>query len=141
MLTEGGLSPALRALARRSSVPVGLDVRSERRLPEQVEVAAYYIVSEALTNASKHASASRAWVSLRARENGLHLSVRDEAIGGADVSRASGLIGVRDRVEALGGTIELDSPPRTGTRIDVEIPVSSNQPAASSDSVERHSTA
>jgi signal transduction histidine kinase len=122
-LTLGGLSPALEALGRRSNVLVELDLRYERRFAEQVEAGAYYIVSEALANASKHAAAARAWVSLREEEGTLYLSVRDDGLGGADPTRGSGLIGLRDRVEALGGTIELNSPPGRGTRIDVAIPV------------------
>jgi GAF domain-containing protein len=124
VLTKSGLSPALKALGRRSDVRVKLDVGFEHRLPDQVEVAAYYTVSEALTNASKHAGATRAWVTLREEEDRLYLSVRDDGAGGADPTRGSGLIGLRDRIEALGGTIEIDSPPGGGTRIDVEIPVS-----------------
>jgi signal transduction histidine kinase len=125
VLTLGGLLPALELLARRSNVQVELDLRCERRFPEQVEAAAYYIVSEALTNASKHAAATRAWVSLRVEEGTLYLSVRDDGVGGADPTRGSGLIGLRDRVEALGGTIVIDSPPGTGTRVDAAIPVPS----------------
>jgi signal transduction histidine kinase len=123
LLTEGGLSPALKALARRSTVRVKLDVGFERRLPEQVEVAAYYTVSEALTNASKHANATRVWVSLGLHDDMLHLSIRDDGVGGADTRRGSGLTGLTDRIEALGGTIRLESPPRGGTRIEVQIPM------------------
>ena len=101
VLSLGGLSPALRALGRRSNVPVELDLRCERRFPEQVEAAAYYIVSEALTNASKHAAATRAWLSLDVDEGTLYLSIRDDGVGGADPTRGTGLIGLRDRVEAL----------------------------------------
>jgi signal transduction histidine kinase len=122
VLTLRGLSPALEALARRSNVLVELDLRCERRFPEQVEAAAYYIVSEALTNASKHAAAARAWVSLYVEDGTLYLSVRDDGVGGADPSRGSGLIGLKDRVEALGGTIEIDSPPGAGTRVSAAIP-------------------
>ena len=103
ILAEGGLSPALKALGRRSDVRVKLDVSFEHRLPDQVEVAAYYTVSEALTNASKHANAARVWVSLRVEDDMLLLSVRDDGAGGADANRGSGLTGLRDRIEALGG--------------------------------------
>jgi signal transduction histidine kinase len=123
LLTLRGLSPALEALGDRSNVLVELDLHCECRFPEQVEAAAYYIVSEALTNASKHAAAARAWVSLHVEEDTLYLSVRDDGVGRADPTRGSGLIGLRDRVEALGGTIEIDSPAGRGTRIDVAIPV------------------
>jgi GAF domain-containing protein len=123
ILTEGGLSPALKALGRRSAVRVKLDVGFEHRLPDQVEVAAYYTVSEALTNASKHANATRVWVSMRVEDDMLLLSVRDDGEGGADATRGSGLTGLRDRIEALGGKIEIKSPSGSGTVIEVEIPI------------------
>jgi signal transduction histidine kinase len=97
--------------------------RPDERLPEQVEVAAYYTVSEALTNASKHASATYVSVSLSVREDTLHLSIRDDGVGGADPTLGSGLIGLSDRIEALGGTIEVESPPGKGTNLDAEIPI------------------
>src|SRR3954462_6367538 len=93
-LTAGGLSPALKALGRRSAVRVELDVPFEDRLPDQVEVAAYYTVSEALTNASKHANATRVWVSLTIEDDVLLLSIRDDGVGGADPRRGSGLTGL-----------------------------------------------
>jgi GAF domain-containing protein len=123
VLTEGGLSPALKALGRRSTVRVKLDIDFEHRLPDQVEVAAYYTVSEALTNASKHANCARVWVSLRFEDDILRLSIRDDGVGGADASRGSGLTGIKDRIEALGGKIQIESPTRRGTRIAVEIPM------------------
>ncbi len=123
ILTEGGLSPALKALGRRSPVRVKLDIRFEQRLPDHVEVAAYYTVSEALTNASKHANATRVWVSLRIQDDVLLLAVSDDGVGGADATRGSGLTGLRDRIEALGGKIEIESPSRGGTLVEAEIPV------------------
>jgi signal transduction histidine kinase len=123
VLTEGGLSPALKALGRRSSIRVKLDIQFERRLPDQVEVATYYTVSEALTNASKHSGATCVWISLRVEDDLLHLSIRDDGAGGADASQGSGIIGLTDRIEALGGTIQIDSPLGGGTRIAVEIPI------------------
>jgi signal transduction histidine kinase len=123
ILSEGGLGPALKALARRSAVPVELDVDIEPRLSEPFEVAAYYVVSEALTNAAKHARASVAHVEARAREGGLHISVRDDGIGGADPRQGSGLIGLIDRVEAMGGMISLSSPTGKGTALLVDLPV------------------
>ena len=123
ILTEGGLSPALKALGRRSAVRVKLDVGFEHRLPDKVEVAAYYTVSEALTNASKHANAAHVWVSIRLEDNMLLLSVRDDGEGGADATRGTGLTGLRDRIEALGGTIQIKSPSGAGTHIDAEIPI------------------
>ena len=123
ILTEGGLSPALKALGRRSPVRVKLDMGFEQRLPDHVEVAAYYTVSEALTNASKHANATRVWVSLRVEDDLLLLSVRDDGAGGADATRGSGLTGLRDRIEALGGRIQIESQAGSGTVIEVEIPI------------------
>ena len=123
ILTEGGLSPALKALGRRSEVRVKLDVGFEHRLPDHVEVAAYYTVSEALTNASKHANATRVWVSLRVEHDMLRLSIRDDGMGGADANRGSGLTGLRDRIEALGGRLQIESPTGSGTLIEVKIPV------------------
>jgi signal transduction histidine kinase len=123
ILTEGGLSPALEALALRSSIPVKLNVRCQQRLPDKIEVAAYYLTSEALTNAAKHANASHVQLDLSAGEDALSLSIRDDGAGGADPSGGSGLVGIKDRVEALGGTIEVKSPPGDGTQLDVEVPL------------------
>src|SRR4051794_4339705 len=123
ILSEGGLAPALKALGRRSPVRVKLDMGFEQRLSDHVEVAAYYTVSEALTNASKHANATRVWVSLRLDHDMLRLSIRDDGVGGADSRRGSGLIGLRDRIEALEGRIKIESPPGSGTLIEVEIPI------------------
>ena len=123
ILTEGGLEPALKALARRSLVPVDIDVRCDDRLDDRIEVAGYYTVSEALANAAKYADASRVEIALRIDGGALHLSISDNGTGGADLSRGSGLIGLRDRVEALGGTIDVASPLGGGTRILVEIPL------------------
>jgi signal transduction histidine kinase len=123
ILTEGGLSSAFEALALRSSVPVKLNVRYEGRFPAEVEVAAYYVVSEALTNAAKHAGASQVRIDLGVDEGTLRLSILDDGSGGADPRAGSGLIGLRDRVEALGGLLEIDSPPGNGTRLDVRLPL------------------
>ena len=118
----GGLEAALGALARRSAVPAELDLRVDRRLPEPVEVALYYIVSEALTNAAKHAGASHVAISAFERDGVVELVVRDDGAGGADPAAGSGLIGLRDRVEAIGGRIEVDSPPGAGTALHVTLP-------------------
>jgi signal transduction histidine kinase len=123
ILAEGGLGPALRTLARRSPIPVELDVPSEERLPESVEVAAYYVVSEALTNAAKYARASVVHVAVKTRDRTLHVSVRDDGLGGADPARGSGLLGLKDRADAIGGTITLESPPGAGTSLHVELPL------------------
>ena len=123
ILSDGGLSPAIKALARRSAVPVQLDLDIQRRLPEPIEVAAYYVVSEALANTAKHARASIAHVELRADDGRLQLSVSDDGVGGASSDDGSGLVGLTDRVEALGGTILLDSPLGKGTRLEVDLPI------------------
>ena len=123
ILTQGGLAPALRTLARRSAVPVVLDVRASPQLSEPVKVAAYYVVSEALTNSAKHANASAVHVTAEARNGALTLSIQDDGCGGADPSRGSGLIGLTDRVEALGGTIDVTSPAGQGTTLHIRLPL------------------
>jgi signal transduction histidine kinase len=125
ILSERGLRPALMALARRSAVPVELDLRAGRRLPGPVEVAAYYAVSEALANAAKHAQASVVQVELDMPGTIVRLAVRDDGAGGADPARGSGLAGLRDRIEALGGTLEVTSPAGGGTTLLIEIPAES----------------
>jgi signal transduction histidine kinase len=123
ILNKGGLGPALKALARRSAMPVELDIRGDKRLPEQVEVAVYYVVSEAFTNTAKHAGASLVRVDLDMQDSVLRLAVQDDGAGGADPDNGSGLVGLRDRVEAIGGDLELTSPPGEGTSLRVTIPV------------------
>ena len=122
ILTRAGLGPALRALARRSNVPTEVDVSLDRRLPAPVEAAAYYIASEALTNVEKHAQASAVAVTVVDDDGTLRLVVRDDGIGGADSGGGSGILGLTDRVEALGGRFALESPPGSGTTISVELP-------------------
>jgi signal transduction histidine kinase len=122
-LAEGGLEPALKTLARRAPLPVQLDVRVRGRLPEPVEVAAYYVVSEGLTNAAKHARASAVQVTVEARNRTLHVTVRDDGLGGADSAGGSGLLGLKDRAEALGGKTSLRSPHGGGTSLGVELPI------------------
>jgi signal transduction histidine kinase len=122
-LAEGGLHPALKTLGRRSAVPVRLDMRADGRLPEQIELAAYYVVCEALTNTAKHAHASVVDVQVDTGEGVLQVRVRDDGHGGADLSRGSGLIGLQDLVEALGGRISLSSPPGAGTTVEIALPV------------------
>jgi signal transduction histidine kinase len=124
ILTDGGLNPALRTLARRSAVPVKLAARIDSRLPESVEVAAYYVVSEALTNAAKHAHASVVRVTADVLDGALELSVCDDGVGGADPARGSGLVGLTDRVDALGGVIEVTSRAGQGTTLRVTLPTS-----------------
>lgn len=127
ILEKGGLGPALRALARRAGLQVELDVNVSERLPERLEVAAYYVVSEALSNAAKHAHASVIRIEVGVTDDVLRLLVRDDGMGGADASRGSGLIGLSDRVEAVGGRIEIASPPGGGTSLRATIPVRSGR--------------
>jgi signal transduction histidine kinase len=144
ILSEGGLGPALKTLARRSVVPVELELPSELQLPERIEVAAYYIVSEAITNAAKHAHASVVHVAVEIHEQLLRVSVRDDGRGGADPDGGSGLVGLKDRAEAMGGTLSLRSPLGAGTSLQVDLPldaattearaVASAQPAPSASS-------
>jgi PAS domain S-box-containing protein len=122
ILSQGGLAPALKTLTRRAAIPVELDVRADARLPERVEVAAYYVVSEALTNAAKHAHASVVQVDVHAEDSIVELAIRDDGVGGADPAKGSGLIGLSDRVEALGGWIQITSPAGRGTSLLVRIP-------------------
>jgi len=122
ILAEGGLAPALKTLARRSAVPVDLDIQIEGRLPDPVEIAAYYTVAEALTNAAKHARATTADIEVAERDGALHVRVRDDGRGGADFSHGSGLVGLRDRAEALGGRLNLHSSPGAGTTLEITLP-------------------
>jgi PAS domain S-box-containing protein len=122
VLTERGLEPAVRALADRSQLPVELSVDVDGRLPDPVEAAAYYVVAEALTNVAKYAGASEVTVGVH-RDNGqARIEVRDDGIGGADAGGGSGLRGLADRVEALGGRLQIDSPRGAGTTLRAEIP-------------------
>jgi signal transduction histidine kinase len=123
ILSEGGLVPALKALARRSAVPVELHLSVDVRLADHVEVGAYYVVSEAFTNAAKHARAKIIEVDAYLRAGRLRLTIRDDGRGGADPARGSGLTGLADRVSALGGTIAITSPPGDGTSLRVELPL------------------
>ena len=123
ILAEGGLGPALKTLARRSAVPVELELPSELQLPEGIEVAAYYIVSEALTNAAKYARASVVHVAVEFHGQLLRLSVRDDGRGGAVPDGGSGLVGLKDRAEAMGGTMSLRSPLGAGTSLEVDLPL------------------
>jgi PAS domain S-box-containing protein len=123
VLVRGGLRTALKALARRSAVPVRLDVQVQERLPDPIEIAAYYVVSEALTNSAKHANASRVDVEVAAQADVLHIRVRDDGRGGADYGVGSGLLGLKDRVEALGGQISLYSPLEAGTAVNIALPI------------------
>jgi signal transduction histidine kinase len=123
ILAEGGLRPALKTLARRSTVPVRLDVRVAGRLPERIEIAAYYVVAEALTNIAKHAHATAADVQVTTGDGALQVTVRDDGRGGAGFGHGSGLVGLRDRAEALGGQLLLSSTPGAGTSVQVSLPL------------------
>jgi signal transduction histidine kinase len=125
ILTEGGLGKALRAMTRRSPISVELDLRVEERLPDPVEISAYYIVAEALTNAAKHSGASEVRVCVEAEQadGALRLEVADDGVGGAEFSGGTGLMGLKDRVDALGGRIDLHSPRGGGTTLRVMLPL------------------
>jgi signal transduction histidine kinase len=122
ILSKGGLGPALRSLACRSVVPVDLSVDVPSRLPDRVEVAAYYVVAEALTNTARHAHAEEIKVSVKAADGQLDLMIEDDGAGGADPSNGSGLIGLVDRVEAVGGHLRVNSPAGVGTSLAATIP-------------------
>jgi signal transduction histidine kinase len=123
ILAEGGLGPALKTLARRSIVPVELDLAIDRRLPDTVEIGAYYIVAESLTNTAKHARASHVEVCANSGDDILDLSIRDDGVGGAEMGNGSGLIGLKDRAEALNGRLTITSPFGGGTLLHVTIPL------------------
>jgi signal transduction histidine kinase len=127
VLADGGLSAALKTLARRAAVPVQLDVQVGRQLPDPVEIAVYYTVAEALTNAAKHAGATAAQIEVSASDGVLHVRVRDNGYGGANFGDGTGLIGLRDRAEALGGRLQLDSPPGAGTTLEITLPLDEPQ--------------
>jgi signal transduction histidine kinase len=126
-LTAGGLRPALKTLARRSTVPVRLDVRVDARLPEPIELAAYHAVAEALTNVVKHAHATVVDVHGEILEDRLEVRVRDDGRGGADLTGGTGLIGLLDRVEALGGRFWLASAPGAGTTMEISLPLTGHR--------------
>jgi PAS domain S-box-containing protein len=128
ILSSGGLGPALKTLARRSPIPVIVDAHTDGRLPEHVEVTAYYVASEALTNAAKHAQASEVDIAVEADGRWLVLKIRDDGVGGADPSRGSGLISLRDRVQALGGGLEVRSETGGGTELIARMPVAAPAP-------------
>ncbi|OBG28556.1 AAA family ATPase [Mycobacterium sp. 852002-51057_SCH5723018] len=124
VLTKGGLRPALHALIRRSPIPVQLELDVNNRLPDPIETSAYYIVAEALTNAAKHSRASAVTLTVDEQPAGfLRLEVCDDGIGGADFTRGTGLVGLKDRAEALGGHINLRSAHGDGTTLHVELPL------------------
>jgi PAS domain S-box-containing protein len=123
ILAEGGLARALRTLARRSAVPVALEAEIEVDLSEPVEVAAYYVVSEALTNTAKHANASQTAVDVKVAAGVISVQVTDDGKGGADPMMGSGIVGLKDRVEALGGSLSVQSAVGHGTCLQARIPL------------------
>jgi signal transduction histidine kinase len=129
ILSEGGLGPALKTLARRAPIRVALDVRVEDDLSDGVEVAAYYAISELVTNTAKHAHESTINVAVTSADGVMHIVARDDGIGGADPARGSGLVGLRDRIEALGGTISVRSPNGEGTTVEVTLPLDGDRHA------------
>jgi signal transduction histidine kinase len=133
VLTDRGLEPALHAIASRSTVPVTLEADAGQRLPAPVEVAAYFVVAEALANVAKYAQATAATVAVRRTNGRVTVEVSDDGIGGADVAHGSGLRGLGDRVAALDGTLSVDSPPGRGTRLHVEIPCAAVAGSAEAD--------
>jgi PAS domain S-box-containing protein len=122
ILSERGLRPALEALTERLLLPVEIDIPDER-LPRHSEATAYYIVSEALTNVAKHAAAEKAQVSVRIEDGMMRCEVSDDGRGGADLAAGTGILGLRDRAEAAGGTLSLVSPPGQGTVVAAAVPV------------------
>jgi GAF domain-containing protein len=123
VLSDAGLGPALETLALRSTIPVRLEVATEERFPEPIEIATYFVASEALANVAKHAQASRVDVVLRLDGDRLRVSIRDDGVGGVDPARGSGLVGLIDRVEALGGSLDIRSEPGTGTQLVGSLPL------------------
>ena len=128
ILADGGLGLALRTLARRCPIPVSLDAPVQGRLPEPVEVCAYYVVSEALANAAEHSRAAAVTVRVLADGDALTVQVRDDGAGGAGLGAGTGLLGLKDRVEALGGRFTLHSTPGEGTTVTAELPLTTQSP-------------
>ncbi|MEN3280905.1 MAG: hypothetical protein V7607_2045 [Solirubrobacteraceae bacterium] len=122
VLSDLGLAAALEALAARAPVPVQVSGVPSDALPPAVEAAAYFVTAEALTNVAKYAHASECSVCLSLEDGRLRVEIRDDGVGGADPSTGSGLLGLQDRVEALDGSLEVDSPPGDGTAVIIELP-------------------
>ena len=123
ILTEAGLAEAITALADRSAVPTAISALPDRRLSPAIEATAYFVISEALANVAKYASATHATVGAECRGPSLHIEVADDGVGGADPSRGSGIRGLQDRVAAIGGHITIESPRGQGTLVVAEIPI------------------
>jgi signal transduction histidine kinase len=138
VLTDRGLAPALQGLADRAPLPVLVDVEAIGRPRPHVEAAAYFVVAEALTNVARHAEAGEAHVEVRRRGEHLVVTVTDDGVGGADTARGTGLLGLRDRLAALEGTLAIDSPAGAGTRLSAVIPSQPSPAAASATGESRH---
>ena len=123
LLSSGGLSLAVPEVAGRCPIPVEVDVQAEGRLPELIESTAYFVLAEALANVAKHSGASRAWVRAHVVGEELELTVRDNGVGGASLDKGTGMLGISDRVEAVGGTLDLESPAGAGTTLTARIPL------------------
>jgi signal transduction histidine kinase len=123
LLSRAGLGPSLRELGRRSPLQVALRVDSDPRPPEPIESAVYYVVSEALANATKHSRGTKVGVAVWCDDGAIRATIADDGVGGAAIPGSSGLIGLVDRIEALGGTFTLESPPGEGTTISIELPL------------------
>jgi signal transduction histidine kinase len=123
ILTEAGLGAAITALAERSVIPTSVTAVPDRRLPPTVEATAYFVISEALANVAKYASATQASISAQQRGSTLRVEVGDDGVGGADSARGTGIRGLQDRVAALGGKVTIDSPAGQGTLVMAEIPI------------------
>ena len=123
VLSDHGLEPAIRSLIQRAPLPVELTYEAVERPSDQVEVAAYYVIAESLTNVAKYANATVARVEVRALGDRLLIEVADDGVGGADLSKGSGLLGLEDRVAALGGRLHVESVPGEGTSVRADLPV------------------
>jgi signal transduction histidine kinase len=129
VLTERGVPAALEALAARSPVPVVVDAELDGRLPPGHEATLYFVAAEALTNVAKYAGASAAEVTLRAGEGWAEIAVADDGVGGARAEDGSGLRGLGDRVEALGGRLTLTSERGQGTTVRARVPLAADRPS------------
>ena len=125
LLSSGGLALAVPELAGRCPVPVEVDVQAEGRLPELIESTAYFVLAECLANVAKHSGASRAWVRAHVFDHELRLVVRDNGVGGASLEAGTGMLGIGDRIDAVGGLLEIESPPGAGTTVTMRIPLAS----------------
>ena len=127
-LSERGLARALEGLAAGCHTPVTVDVRADE-LPEQIELAAYFLVSESLTNAGRYAGANSIQIRVERERGALLVEIADDGRGGADAAAGTGLHGLADRIDALGGRFDVHSPPGAGTRVSARLPLTATDPA------------